>query len=261
MAILREYWDGRIVGTRSSEPCGPTISVALRPSPRGGSGTFLAADTERNQWWVKPLNNLQGERVIVTEAIVGEVGRLIEAPVCETRVVTLSESIRGWEFRPHSQLEPGFAHACRAVDSAEEHRQLRYRNRDDNRVRHAGVFGLYDWCWGGDDQWLYSKSADMKLFSHDHGWYLPEVGNTWTEESLMARVDDPHAPNEPPGGMDDAELVRLSARLRGLEADELAGALQTIPANWPVSDKELEAVGWFLHRRAKPVAARLESYR
>ena len=79
--------------------------------------------------------------------------------------------------------------------------------------------------------------------------------------ALIARVDEPHPPSWPPDGMDGAELTRLSKRLRGLSAGELAGALQTIPTTWPVTDTELEAVGWFLHRRAEQVAARLESYR
>ena len=233
----------------------------MQPSSRGGSGTFLAADDKGEQWWVKPLNNRQGERVTITEVIVGAVGKLIGAPVCEATVVTLPEELRGWEFRPGSQLEPGLAHASRAVTAAIEDRQLLHRDRDDNRRRHAGVFALYDWCWGGDDQWLYSQSADSQLFSHDHGWYLPEVGATWTEAALTTRVDEPHPPSGPTDGMDDAELARLSDQLRGLDVADLVGALRTIPETWPVTDAELEAVGWFLQYRAKPVAARLERYR
>ncbi len=260
MAIDRASWNGQITGNRSSASYGPVISIPLQPSPQGGSGTFLAADSEHCQWWVKPLNNLQGERVTITEAIVGSVGQLVGAPVCEAAVVTLPEALRGWEFRPGSRLEPGSAHACKAVDMAAEARQLLYRDRDDNRVRHAGVFALYDWCWGGDDQWLYSETADKKLFSHDHGYYLPEIGHTWTQGTLVAKVDEPHQPSWPTDGMDAAELTRLAERLRGLSADELARALRVIPTTWPVTDTELEAVGWFLHRRAEQVAARLESY-
>ncbi|WP_420619465.1 HipA family kinase [Candidatus Poriferisocius sp.] len=259
MAVDRADWSGRIAGTRRSGVPGPTIEVLLQPSPRGGSGTFLAADSDGLQWWVKPLNNLQGERVAVTEAIVGVVGGLIGAPVCETAVVTLPEELRGWEFRPGSQLEPGLAHASRAVDSAVEDRQLLHRDRDDNGRRHAGVFALYDWCWGGDDQWLYSASDDKKLFSHDHGFYLPE-GPRWTEHSLVERVDDPRRLTSSVDGLDASELSQLSARLRQLEADALADALRTIPRGWPVTDEELEAVGWFLQRRAAPVADRLDGY-
>ena len=259
MAIDRADWSGRIAGVRPSGTRGPTIAVALQSSPRGGSGTFLGADTKGRQWWVKPLNNLQGERVVVTEAIVGAVGQLIGAPVCEAAVVVLPEELRGWEFRPGSQLEPGLAHASRAVDSALEDRQLLYRDRDDNGQRHAGVFALYDWCWGGDDQWLYSESDDRKLFSHDHGYYLPE-GPRWTERSLEDKVDEPRQLRYPIEGLDDSELAHLAARLRGLRANDLADALRTIPSGWPVTDTELETVGWFLDRRAGPVAHRLDGY-
>ena len=55
-------------------------------------------------------------------------------------------------------------------------------------------------------------------------------------------------------------LSQLSDRLRQLRADDLVDALRTIPSGWPVTDEELEAVGWFLQCRAVPVADRLDGY-
>lgn len=259
MEVSRSDWDGQIVGRRSSNAIDmPTIHIPLQPSPRGGSGTFLAADNSNIRWWIKPLNNLQGERVTITEAIVGAVGRLIGAPVCETKVVVLPEELRGWEFRPGGFLKPGLAHASRDIQRAFELRTLNHRIDDDNQRRHAGVFALYDWCWGGDDQWLYAQSLENCLFSHDHGWYLPEVGPSWDEASLIRRVDEPHFPTWPPEGLDHNELVNLARRLRSLSTEELATILGSIPNEWPVTDVELECVGWFLERRSHAVASRLE---
>ena len=209
---------------------------------------------------MKPVDNLQDPRVAVTEAIVGAVGRLIGAPVCETAIVTLPDELRGWEFRPGHRLEPGLAHGSKAVDGVIEERSLIFRERDDNRRRHAGVFALYDWCWGADDQWLYRHSDDGMLFSHDHGYYLPGQPGTWDEQSLADAVDKPHPLNWQRDGLDSAELRRLAGRLRNLGAGELVGALSVIPISWPVADRELEAVGWFLQRRAAAVAGRLEGY-
>ena len=176
-------------------------------------------------------------------------------------MVRLPPEIAGWEFRPGAVIEPGYAHASRAVETASEANQLLYRDRDDNRRRHAGVYAIYDWCWGGDDQWLYAEAEDRQLYSHDHGWYLPETGPGWDESTLAARVDEAHQPSGPSEGLDGDELDRLAARLRALAEDELVELVRCVPASWPIADSDLEALGWFLENRAPAVAARLETVR
>ena len=169
MAVGREEWEGLIRG-RAHPNDVLVVDVPLQPSPRGGSGTFLAEASDNQRWWVKPQNNLQGAKVVVTEYVVGSAGRVIEAPVCEVKLARIPPEIAGWEFRPGATLTPGIACASRAVEGAFESRNLEHRERDDNAVRHAGVFALYDWCWGGgDDQWLYCEIDDRKVYSHDHG--------------------------------------------------------------------------------------------
>ena len=260
MAVTLGRWEGELA--HRGDPANPlVIKTPIKPSPRGGSGTFLAADGDGEQWWVKPLNNKQDERVTVTEAIVAAVGALLGAPVCDSAIVFLPPEIEGWEFRSGAMIESGYAHASRGVASAVEHRSLQYRERDDNARRHVGVFAVYDWCWGGDEQWLYAEPEDRKLYSHDHGWYLPETGPTWDVDALVARVGEAHMASWSPSGLDSAVIAACAQRLRTLTHDELVAALSGIPKSWPVSDLELERVGWFLESRAPEVAARLESMR
>lgn len=256
MAVERDDWNGLVAGR--SDPVAPlVVELPLTPSPAGGSGTFLAEASDRRRWWVKPQNNLQGPRVIVTEYVVASAGYLIGAPVCEVAVVEIPEEIAGWEFRPGAHLEPGLAHASLAVDDAQEARALEYRDRDDNERRHAGVCALYDWCWGGDDQWLYCETDDRKLYSHDHGWYLPENGPDWSQATLLARVDEPHPAGYPTTNLDQAELFALAGGLNAPLRQPLVDLLMTVPASWPVKDSGLEALGFFLERRASAVAGRL----
>jgi hypothetical protein len=121
------------------------------------------------------------------------------------------------------------------------------------------VFALYDWCWGGgDDQWLYCEIDDRKVYSHDHGWYLPETGPDWSESAIMARVDEPHLARYAVANLDRSKLAEMSARLREPLREELVAVLSSVPASWAVSDRELEAVGFFLERRAPAVAERLD---
>ena len=258
MAAAFDEWEDEL--DDRGDPTGlPVIEIPIKPSPRGGSGTFLAADSQRQQWWVKPLNNKQDARVTVTEAIVAATGALIDAPVCESSIVSLPAEIAGWEFRPGSSIQEGYAHASRHVANAVEYRSLRDRERDDNAKRHVGVFALYDWCWGGDDQWLYAELEDGKLYSHDHGWYLPETGATWDINALVRRANEAHMAPWATTGLDAEEISDCSQRLRALTHEELANVLRKIPQSWPVSNSELARVGWFLENRAPSVATRLES--
>jgi hypothetical protein len=247
------------IGTVSARMAGevPRVEFPLQPSSAGGSGTFLALCSDNRRWWVKPANNLQSGKVIVTEHVVGRAGALIGAPVCESCVVEIPSEIEGWEFRPGAALEAGFAHASLAVSDAVEIHDLDYRDRDDNRRRHAGVFALYDWCWGADDQWLVAETDDRRVFSHDHGWYLPEAGPDWSETTLVSRVDQAHIMSRRADGLDAGELTRIADRLESLTRSEVHTVVAAVPGGWPVTNRELEALGFFLERRAPQVAERL----
>jgi hypothetical protein len=257
MSAELDVWRG-LVSQRVDPTDALAIEQPLVPSPSGGSGTFLAVTSDRQRWWVKPQNNLQGPRVIVAENVVGRVGALIGAPVCEVAVVIIPEELVGWEFRPGAKLEAGLAHASLAVSDAQELRQLEYRDRDDNHRRHAGVFALYDWCWGADDQWLHCESDDRKLYSHDHGMYLPD-GPAWSEASLLAQVDEAHPLGYTARGLDADALIGFADRIETISREEIAKIMSSVPASWPASDGELEALGFFLERRAPAVAARLRA--
>lgn len=258
MTVGRPDWAG-LVGGRTDPVNSVRVEVPLVASPRGSSGTFLALASDGRRWWVKPQNNLQGSRVVATEHLVARAGALIGAPVCEVAIVEIPAALVGWEFRPGAHLEAGFAHGSLAVDDAQESRSLEYRQRDDNRRRHAGVLALYDWCWGGDDQWLYCETDERKLYSHDHGWYLPEVGPDWDEASLEARVDEPHPAAYPPEDLDAGALSDSADRLDAVSRAELVALLGAVPASWPVPDPDLDALGFFLERRAPAVAGRLRA--
>jgi hypothetical protein len=233
------------------------VRTPLQPSTRGGSGTFLAECTDGGQWWIKPSNHLQGGKVLVTEFLVGRLGALIGAPVCEVALIGIGPEVVGWEFRPGHVLVAGVGNGSRGVPDAVELNSLEARERDDNRRRHAGVFALYDWCWGGDDQWLYCETSDRMLYSHDHGWYFPETGAEWSEATLLGHVGDPHQAPHTIVNLDQTEVNRLADRLDEVTSEDLASILRAIPPSWPVSNAELGALGFFLEVRARGVADRL----
>lgn len=259
-AISLDAWRGRISGRTD-----PTNAVQLRlciaPNAGSASGSFQAIGRDSQTYFVKPPGRPDLAKSLVTEMVVAGVGQMIGAPVCDWALVEITSALLPFEYQPGYMLQAGVGFATVAVPPAviEERPYLAYRSNDDNAARHAGVFALYDWCWGSDQQWLHRVSDDWRLYSHDHGWYLPPFGPDWTISQLQSTVDEPHELPDDPSGLDDPALAELSSRLRAVTREDLAELLNKVPASWPVSDAELEVLGWYLERRAEPVAIRLEA--
>jgi hypothetical protein len=145
------------------------------------------------------------------------------------------------------------------IPDAVEERAMAHRDEDDNARRAAGVFALHDWCWGGDGQWLYCASDEYKLFSHDHGWYLPPEGPSWTEAELVSSVDSPHELPLDHAGLDVDTLESTAGALESVTREDLQRILGAVPAEWGIPVDDLEAVGFFLERRAPAVAGRIRA--
>ncbi len=252
-----DEWLSRVTGRADPGDDRLTLVMPLGQSKTGGSGSFQARCSDGQRWWVKPLNNCQGSpRIVINEFIIGRLGSLIGAPVCEVAVVHIGPDHVGWEFRAGYHLQEGFACASREVEGVHESHQLDHRNRDDNSRRHAGAFALFDWCWGSDPQWLFEAPADERTHSHDHGHYFPN-GPNWTEASLQRDVGGAHVLPQATTDLLQAEKERLAERLEQLTADEIAAVLRQVPASWPVADDELAALGAFLEQRAPSVGPRI----
>lgn len=239
------------------------IRVVLGPAAAvSGSQAFPVSSEDGRRWYAKAPNNPQGPRILATEYLVSEVGQLIGAPVCEVKPLAIPEVFAGYQVPNGPILTPGVASASREIQDAREMRPtLEHRDRDDNARRHAGVFALFDWCWGDDQQWLRVETADQMLYSHDHGFYLPPGGQDWTIASLQAGVDVAHPLGLPVEGLDVDELERLADALDAVDAASLRPLLASMPAAWPVSDDELREAGRFLERRAPAVAGRMREIR
>jgi len=254
--VARADWAGLLSGQRVG-----TAEVALKApliqSTAGGSGAFLGLADNHHRYWIKPLNNLQGQRVPAIEQIVGRVGALIGAAICAGKTISIGRELEGWEFRPGRQLEAGVAHASRHVEEVGETRVLDHRVDDDNPQRHLSLAALHDWCWGSDTQGLLALNDEFRFYSHDHGCYLPPLGPDWTIEVLEAEVDAPHELAMSREAITRPLVEGMAARLEAVTREQLRGALVAIPSGWPVTDQELECVGFFLERRAPAVAARL----
>jgi hypothetical protein len=254
-------WSGLVHGRDDS--FNALEAVILTPLPqRTWSGPFRVTASNQRDYFVKALETCppgQGASLAV-EQIVSQVGKLIGAPVCDTSLIRIPAALAGWQpAAGGSAIQGGLAHASLAIEHADFRRPpLESRLSDDNARRHVGVYALCDWCFSTDEQWLYDLDDDQALYSHDHGLYLPPLGQgRWTRTELVAHVDTPHEWPDPRKDLSIAACHDVANALEHVKRESLIQVLRSIPASWPVSDEDLEALGWFLERRAPVVASRV----
>ncbi len=254
----RDDWAGAVTSRSDLVPL--SLTVCLQPSPGGGSGSFLGRASDGLNYFVKAPNQAQGGKVLVTEFLVARLGAMIGAPICRGAVIEVPTALAGYQFQPNRELKAGIGHATALVPDAHEIRGApQRRSDDDNRRRSVGLFALYDWCWGGDEQYLHETSNEWRIYSHDHGWYFPPTGADWNEVELAAGVDVAHPLPGDIGGLDRSEIDEVAERLETINRESLATMLNEVPLAWHVSNSELETLGWFVGCRAAAVAARLRA--
>lgn len=256
-------WRGRLAGRRNTDNLRDVVPLHTwvpGSSPgQGESQPRLAHAPNGLDYWVKVIGNPQHEMVPVNEQIVGRLGSLIGAPTCQVDLVNVTDAMA--ESIQDPGFKAGIAHGSLHVKTAtHEVRTLSLRQRDDNATRHAAIVALVDWCFGFDHQWLVAGLSDQEFYSHDHGNFFP-YGYTWSEnlESLPSVLHEP--PRLPrrfsPVGLNPAELERCAGFLEGIDPQLLVSVLSAVPQDWPVSNCELEHLGWFLEKRAPSSADRL----
>lgn len=184
-------WYGLVSG-RTDDYDALRLVAIVAPGGQSWASPFRAIADDGNDYFVKTLESCRRDWArgsLAVEYVVGRVGKLIEAPVCDSRLIRIPEDFRGDEIRPGVPLVPGIAHASKALEHADEQRDhLAYRDQDHNRARHVGVYALYDWCYGDDAQWLYDLDDDRSIYSHDHGLYFPPT----------SAVSKPTSSSDPP---------------------------------------------------------------
>jgi hypothetical protein len=256
-------WSG-LVRARTDTFDDLRMTGPVAPSGGSWSGPFRVIASDGNQYFVKSVDTCPpGQQASVAiEHIVAGVGRLIGAPVCTTSLIRIPLALAGWEPRPGIPITEGLAHASLALSHCDEQGRpaLAARGQDDNRRRHVGAYALYDWCVGADAQWLYDLDRDRTLYSHDHGLYFPPAHQGyWTQPDMIAGVDIPHELPDPRNDLLASAVDEVAAALDAVKRDELASILNSVPSSWPVTDEDLEALGWFLERRAPAVALRVRA--
>lgn len=251
------WWQGRLAALPRPS-ASERLFTPIKPS-QSGAAAFQGVVEGGKTYWIKVLGNPQGDQILTTERIVTAAGALLDAPVRPIALIDIPLAFSKWQYRDLTGLPPGLAHGSLALDKAEVVDEMTYRSADDNRVRQVLLLALWDWCMGEDQQWLYDTSADLSIWTFDHGFWISGGEALWTQESLSRTVDLPWGWRETVSGLSASTFHEVARRLEAVTADDLLRAVATVPTEWKVGDADLEAVAWFLYRRRLPVADRLRA--
>ena len=232
--------------------------VLSRPS-RCTFGAFLGKASDGRLYYVKPIYNKRDRFVPITDQIMARAGDLIGAPVSDVATISIGEDLAGERIGRDKTLPLGIAHASLEVEDSHDVSLASklHRHRDDNVWKHATYFVFHDWCWGNDPQGLMQLRADNRYYCHDLGNFLPRDGSTWSIDRMVADVDQPHEYEEPITGIPIEVADKVAATLEAVERRQLVDVLAGVPVSWPVRNKDLEVVGYFLEQRASAAARRL----
>jgi hypothetical protein len=253
----RRTYTARVAVERTGAPEGVRATTVLDQIGAGGAKAILVRADDGARYWLKDQASPQGDRLGTTEQVVGRLGRLIGARVCEPTLVDVPQELEG-EVEPGRTLPAGWSHGSKHVDDVRETRVLENRKDDDNRVHHAGFFALHDWLGGSDAQWLICGSENNAYWSHDHGLYLAG-GPQWTAEQLEAQKDAPFVMPGDASDLDADELERVAVAIEDATQQQLEAELAKLPPDWPVTDDELSGVVNFAIHRRTAVAERVRS--
>lgn len=257
-------WRGELAGRRVDDALITAVAPLRNAQPPAGTKPVLVLADDAQRYWIKAVNNPQHPSIPIVEQIVGRCGALIGAPACPVELIAIPEELAGHPLYPGVALEAGIAHGSLDVMSSHVTWSLEHAERDENRSRYLGLIALYDWCWGDDPQWLVQTGTrenptemfDHEYYSHDHGDYLfSRTG--WTRDSIGESIDEPRIL---PVLLPLSTLVgfsELADRIAAVTHEQLVAVLSAIPATWPVSDAQLELIGFFLERRRDAVATRV----
>lgn len=230
------------------------------------------------KYWGKALEGPEGPFALIAEAIVSRLGKLTGAPVCETAFIDISaftDHIIAPGHRSQYQLSCPVAYGSRDIPGARSSNMIKHRTIGDNTTRLAREYVLYEWCLGGDDQWL-TDPADLRTYSHDHGRWLINTTRqihgapTWSASALDAELETHRGSYHRERAIKPDDVRDAAAQAATIGHDDLVAVLDPIVTAWGDAgitfpdglslELTMRRVGRWLEKRRDIVTDRLKKY-
>lgn len=260
LAAASEQWRAASLdGFERGKPS-TVVTAILEVAPTGCKPLRMPA-TDGFVYWVKPQYNPHGQLSILSERVVAAVADYLGAPIADSILVTIPETMDGRYYSPDAGvLRAGTAHGSRIVpgDLLEDTRLL-HIPKDGNRYRAPAFVALWEWCFGEDGQWLYNLAEDNQMWTFDHGVWIGGQGE-WTIDGLMHTAGIFSRWPDSVKGMDASTFVELADRIDRCSVADVLRFVASVPLDWGFTEEELLTIGNWLYVRRGRVARSLRGH-
>ncbi|MCZ6691553.1 MAG: hypothetical protein O7H41_18340 [Planctomycetota bacterium] len=248
-------WDQLIVEGRARCEVPATALTFLKKLSTASKPVLLSCDDGR-EYLVKGRQN---GRMIVSDRIVGLLGKVLESPVGDVTLVRVPQELIQAQPEMH-HMEPGVSHGSVWIPNCTERRGIQHFEDPVNRARFASLAVLYGWVGAVDHQFIYDNSSPNQVYSVDHGHFFP--GSTgWSIETLKAAgspITDRNIMSA--CGIQSEELEVAFGKLNDMSDSQIASNVAAVPVDWKLSSEESVHLTEFLcERRDALLSAREKS--
>src|SRR2546425_5181788 len=178
---------------------------------------------------VKARHNGRPEiaRMMVAERVVCSIGRVLGAPVPEVAFVEVPAELVAAQPELANFIS-GIAHGAKFIANTTERDGINHAAEAENRVRFARLAVLFGWAHGADHQFIYEKTPPHRVYSHDHGHFLPG-GPNWSVASLTQH--DAHLDAVIAGGcnLTPVEINEAIVHLKGVVPADIERVVAGVP--------------------------------
>jgi hypothetical protein len=228
----------------------------LRYAPTGARPFLALADDGRN-YWVKVKDNPHGNKTLANEYVVWALGMHIGAPMLNAALLSIPTELDGFTYCDEVKLREGVAFGSLHLASAVEGESVAFVKEDGNMERYPFMLALWDLCLGADMQVLYDTSKANQVSSFDHGlWFSSDEGD-WDADVLTRLAEGKWHWPAAPLGLSGRAFHEAADALTDLSLDDTLNIVSGVPLEWEIQSNDLEALAWFVAKRAPIVATRL----
>jgi HipA-like kinase len=187
-------------------------------------------------------------RQIVNDHIVAHLGAALGAPVSAAALVIIPDELKQAE-REMADVSAGLSHGSLWIPGCSERDDRVACSEVGNPERFALLAVLFGWCFGNDQQFIYSNQAPRIVYSVDHGHFFPN-GPDWKMENLASAA--PPRPDARIVGQCPSATTAMGAviaKLKEISNDAILNAVSSPPDEWGLAMDERVALAQYLLER------------